>query len=115
MAGHGGRRPGAGRPSGSLNKSTLARMSAATIVGVDEADLLAEVVHRRGHALLLEMERLVLDPTQPVGVRIMAARTALPFLFPRREALAERDRLGTDLLRALEQGRARVHAAHGNG
>ena len=33
--------------------------------------------------MLLELERIVLDPTQPVAARIMAARTALPFMPPK--------------------------------
>jgi hypothetical protein len=107
----GGKREGAGRKKGSLNKSTIARMSAAEVLGVEEGDLVAEVIHRRGHALLLEMERVVLDPTQPIGVRIMAAKTALPFLLPRRETAAGQDTLAPDLLEALEKGRARLHAS----
>jgi hypothetical protein len=31
------------------------------------------------------MERIAIDPEQPVAARIMAAKTALPFLLPRRE------------------------------
>lgn len=111
MGGRGGRRPGAGRKKGSLNKSTIARAAAAEILGVEDDDLLDRAVHRRGHTLLMEMERLALDPTQPPGLRIMAAKTALPFLIPRQEAAAESDVVRHDLIEALEQGRRRVLAA----
>ena len=44
---------------------------------------LASAIHQRGLSMLLELERIVLDPTQPVAARIMAARTALPFMPPK--------------------------------
>ncbi|MGG7643903.1 hypothetical protein ACQ5SP_03725 [Rhodovulum sp. YNF3179] len=114
MATHGGKRQGAGRKKGSRNKTTIARMSAAEVLGVEDVDVLEQEVHRRGHSLLLEMERLVLDPTQPVGVRIMAARTALPFLLPRREAPQDGAPMSDDLLTALEAGRERARlSSHG--
>jgi len=37
-------------------------------------------------SMLAEMVRIARDPTRPVGARIMAARTALAFLLPRRTA-----------------------------
>lgn len=85
MAGHGGKRPGAGRPKGSNNKMTIAPAAVAEILDVDARDTLDAAVHKRGHSLLLEMERIAHDPTQPIAARITAARVALPFLLPRRE------------------------------
>ncbi len=35
--------------------------------------------HRRMHSMT-ELERITLDPTQPVAARILAAKVALPFL-----------------------------------
>jgi len=82
----GGPRRGAGRPKGSRNKATNAREAIAEILDVDDPHMLAGAIHKRGHTLLTEMERIACDPTQPVGAGIMAARTALPFLLPRRTA-----------------------------
>jgi hypothetical protein len=83
-------------------------MSAAEVLGVRDADLLEEAIHRRGHVLLLEMERLALDPAQPSGVRIMAARTALPFLLPRPETESGSEAMAADLVAALRAGRERL-------
>jgi hypothetical protein len=33
--------------------------------------------------MLLQMERIILDPTQPVAARIMAAKAVLPFKSPK--------------------------------
>ncbi len=104
----GGRRSGAGRPKGSKNKSTLAREAVAEILDVDDQHLLAAEVHRRGHRLLGEMERIALDPTQPAAVRIVAARTALPFLLPRSVARPVQTNFGHELVKRLEEGRQRV-------
>lgn len=84
MSNRGGYRPGAGRKAGSKNKTTIAREAVGEVLGVDDSETLDAAVHRRGHALLQEMERIVLDPTQPVAARIMAAKTALPFMLARR-------------------------------
>lgn len=89
MAGHGGKRPGAGRPKGSKNKMTIARAAVAEILDVDERDTLDAAVQKRGHSLLLELERIAHDPTQPLAARIAAARVALPFLLPKREVEVE--------------------------
>ena len=70
---------------------------------------LASAIHQRGHAMLLELERIVLDPTQPIAARIMAARTALPFILPANSTLRQLvNRLNAlglgprDLIRALQ-------------
>ena len=105
---HGGKRPGAGRPKGSKNKATIARLAVAEVLDVDERQTLEAAVHKRGHSLLLEMERIAHDPTQPLGARIAAARTVLPFLLPRREALSEENGFSRDLIPIIQQGRERV-------
>ena len=65
MAGKvGGYRPGAGRPKGSKNKSTIAKEAVAEILDVDDAQMLEAAIHKRGHTLLTEMERIACDPTQ---------------------------------------------------
>lgn len=81
----GGRRPGAGRKKGSKNKVTIAREAIGEVLDVDVGMSLDGAVHKRGHQLLAELERIALDPTQPIAARIVAARTALPFLLPKRE------------------------------
>ena len=80
---HGGYREGAGRKAGSKNKMTLGREAVAEIIEAPDPKKLSAAVHQRGHAMLLELERIVLDPTQPIAARIMAARTALPFMLPK--------------------------------
>ncbi len=80
---HGGHRQGAGRKLGSKNKMTIARDAVAEIIEAPDPRKLASAIHQRGHAMLLELERIVLDPTQPIAARIMAARTALPFMLPK--------------------------------
>jgi hypothetical protein len=37
------------------------------------------------------MERIAIDPEQPIAARIMAAKVALPFLLQRRETTERRD------------------------
>ena len=109
MSNRGGNRPGAGRKKGSLNKATIALQSAAEVLDVDDGENLEAAIHRRGHSLLREMERIALDPTQPVAARIMATKTVLPFLLPKSEPT--NDRLGIpddELVRRLHEGRQRL-------
>ena len=87
----GGYREGAGRPKGSKNKTTIAREAVAEILDVEDAKMLSAEVHKRGHTLLSEMERIAIDPEQPIAARIMAAKVALPFLLQRREATERSD------------------------
>ena len=108
MAGHGGKRPGAGRPKGSQNKSTIARAAVAEILDVDERDTLDAAVHKRGHSLLLEMERIAHDPTQPLAARITAARVALPFLLPRREPKGEDEAWGDTFVDLIQERRRQL-------
>ena len=106
----GGYRPGAGRPKGSKNKMTIAKEAVAEILDVDDADQLQGAVHRRGHQLLIELERIALDPTQPVAARIMAAKTALPFLLTKPAELPATNATCTreNLIHRLHEGRQRA-------
>ena len=105
----GGYRPGAGRKKGSKNKTTIAKEAVAEILDVDDADQLQAAVHKRGHQLLMELERIALDPTQPVAARIMAAKSALPFLLPKQvEPSVSVDGFAGDaLVQRLLEGRGR--------
>lgn len=111
----GGRRDGAGRKPGSKNKKTIAKEVVADVVDVDDAERLEQAIHERGHKLLQEMERIVLDRVQPVAARIMAAKVALPFLMPKQSepemvggmthaALAERITRGRKMAEQLSRG-----------
>jgi len=104
----GGARPGAGRPKGSKNKSTLAKEVVAEILDVEDAQLLEAAVHKRGHQLLIELERIVMDPTQPAGARIMAARVALPFMLPRKVTLHHESDDGAELIARIQQRRMQL-------
>lgn len=106
----GGPRLGAGRPRGSKNKTTIAKEALAEVLDIDDADRIQSAVHRRGHQLLIELERIALDPTQPVAARILAAKTALPFLVSKPvETSYPLGRFGgEDLVKRLHEGRARL-------
>ena len=107
----GGKREGAGRRKGSKNKVTVAREAIAEVLDAPDPMKLAAAIHQRGYQMLLEMERIVLDPTQPVAARIMAAKVVLPFMLPKlqepRTALQDNE----EIVRRLQEGRARVAAA----
>ncbi|MBT5881308.1 MAG: hypothetical protein HN834_15985 [Rhodospirillaceae bacterium] len=107
----GGKREGAGRKKGSKNKVTVAREAIAEVLDAPDPMKLAAAIHQRGYQMLLEMERIVLDPTQPVAARIMAAKVVLPFMLPKlqepRTALQDNE----EIVRRLQEGRARVAAA----
>jgi hypothetical protein len=107
---HGGRRKGAGRKKGSKNKMTIAREVIGEIIDAPDPMKLASAIHQRGHALLLEMERIALDPTQPIAARIMAARTALPFMLSKAPELKFEHNNPDDLVRRLQAGRDRLRA-----
>ena len=108
MPARGGKRPGAGRKQGTKNKATIAKEAVAEVLGVSDADLLDQAILQRGHALLLELERIAMDPTQPVTLRIMAARTALPFLLPRPQTAPSAQDDPARLIEAMEEGRRRL-------
>jgi hypothetical protein len=107
----GGKREGAGRKKGSKNKVTVAREAIAEVLDAPDPMKLTAAIHQRGYKMLLEMERIVLDPTQPVAARIMAAKVALPFMLtkPQEPRIAPQDNDG--MVRRLQEGRARVAAA----
>jgi hypothetical protein len=107
---HGGRRKGAGRKKGSKNKMTIAREVIGEIIDAPDPMKLASAIHQRGHAQLLELERIVLDPTQPVAARIMAARTALPFMLHKLPEPKSELYDPNDLARRLQEGRDRLRA-----
>ena len=121
MSNRGGYRPGSGRRKGSKNKTTIAREAVGEFLGVDDSETLESAIHRRGHSLLLEMERIAHDPTQPVAARIMAARTALPFLLARRTEPRQPDggSATDEIVRRLQGARERLAqlsaAERGNG
>jgi hypothetical protein len=77
--GHGGRRPGAGRPKGSIWKPAVATLRTAaiekmqSIVGSDRDPL----------AVVVEM---ACDPEEDKQLRLSAASVALPYLYPRLSA-----------------------------
>ncbi len=106
----GGKREGAGRKTGSKNKVTVAREAIAEVLDAPDPMNLTAAIHQRGYKMLLEMERIVLDPTQPVAARIMAAKVVLPFMLPKlpepRTAPQDNDQIS----HILQEGRARVAA-----
>ena len=108
----GGQRPGAGRPKGSKNKTTIAREVVAEILDVDDARMLAEAVHKRGHRLLAEMEQIACDVTQPIGARIMAAKVVLPFMLPKREMAPKTEGLDDGMIKLLQQRRTQLSELH---
>ena len=61
------------------------------------------------HDLVEAMERIAHDPTQPVAARIMATKTVLPFLLPKRVEPQNGSAFGGDeIVRRLQAGRQRV-------
>ena len=61
--------------------------------------------------MLLEMERIVLDPTQPVAARIMAAKVVLPFMLPKLSEPRTAPLNSEEFVRRLQEGRVRSRAA----
>lgn len=98
-------KPGRGRPKGSKNKVTIAREAVAEVLGAPSPEHIEAEIHKRGHALLTELERITLDPTQPVAARILAAKVALPFLLPKPQADKSRNDASNDLANILNQRR----------
>jgi hypothetical protein len=80
-----GRRTGTpktgGRKAGTLNKRTVAlRTATATAAEQISATLGLEVFHGDAHALLMTVYK---DLNQPIGLRMEAAKAALPYEKPR--------------------------------
>ena len=111
----GGARPGAGRPKGSKNKLTLAKHAVAEVLDTPADVDLTQAVHQRGHRLLSELESIALDPTQPVAARLIAAKTALPFMLPKcpQPAGGDNDESAATLIERLHEGRRRAAVALG--
>jgi hypothetical protein len=105
---HGGKRKGAGRKKGSKNKMTIAREVIGELIDAPDPMKLTSAIHQRGHAMLLELERIVLDPTQPIAARVMAARTALPFMLPKLSEPRFEQNDPDDLVRRIQAGRDRI-------
>ena len=104
----GGRRPGAGRPKGSKNKLTVAREAVAEVFGVGNSEKLMSEIHSRGHNMLLELERIALDPSHPMPTRLMAAKILLPFMLPKQHVHMSVGPSSEDLIERLQEGRARA-------
>ena len=68
---------------GSKNKVTVAREAIAEVPDAPAPINVTTAIHQRGYKMLLEMERIVLDPTQPAAARIMAAKVVLLFMLPK--------------------------------
>mgnify|MGYP005657184071 FL=1 len=107
----GGKREGAGRKKGSKNKVTVAREAIAVVLDAPDPMKLTAAIHQRGYQMLLEMERIVLDPTQPLAARIMAAKVALPFMLTKPQEPRIATQGNDEITRRLQEGRARVAAA----
>jgi hypothetical protein len=73
---------------------------------------LTQAVHQRGHSLLVELEKIAMDPSQPVAARIVAAKTALPFLLPKcaQERQQDDGDFAASLIQRLHEGRQRAAA-----
>mgnify|MGYP002805376810 FL=1 len=71
---------------------------------------LTAAIHQRGYKMLLEMERIVLDPTQPVAARIMAAKVVLPFMLPKLSEPRTTPQGNDEFVRRLQEWRARARA-----
>ena len=110
----GGARPGAGRPKGSKNKLTLAKQAVAEVLDAPADIDLTQAVHQRAHRLLCELERIALDPEQPVVARLVAAKTALPFMLPRYPQPLDdhNDDFAATLIERLHEGRRRAALSH---
>lgn len=85
--GHGGRRPGAGRPKGSKNRATLAR----------EAGLPDAVEAARAYAVAAwrALAEVMKDPKAPAAARVKAASEILSRAYGRPPALAAQSRVET--------------------
>ena len=75
----GGRRDGAGRPKGSRWKPAVAAFRA------DAVERCAAIVNADDDPLSV-VARMVLDPDLDISIRLSAANTCLPYLFPKLSA-----------------------------
>ena|SRR5215469_9663096 len=96
--GHGGRRPGAGRPKGSVDKRVrwaldAGREAIRSVLGPDAFD---------GNALAL-FQVVYRDPAQPLDLRIEAAKAAIPYESARLQVMEARVGIHTATTRALSE------------
>ena len=103
----GGKRDGAGRKKGSKNKLTIAREVVAEIIEAPDPTKPTAAIHQRGYNLVLELERIALNPTQPLAARIMAAKTALQFMLSKQADNRPNGHGRGDLVERLQAGRSR--------
>ncbi len=82
--GHGGRRPGAGRPAGSRNRSTLAREAGAVT--------LAELARESTADAIMALRQVMLDAEAPASARIAAATALLDRAYGRPSPRVELDK-----------------------
>jgi len=105
MSEHGGCREGAGRPPGSRNPNTKAKREAIKAVVAQFEATTPNVFE--GDAVAL-MQLIYRDPSQDMGLRLDAAKSAAKFERPTLAAIAmqqpPRTRLDVSVLNAFEQG-----------
>jgi hypothetical protein len=116
-----GRRTGTpktgGRKAGTPNKRTVAlRTATATAAEQISATLGSEVFHGDAHALLMTVYK---DLKQPIGLRMEAAKAALPYEKPRHASIENKivdefENMSTEEVEAWldEQAEARVKMRH---
>ena len=85
-------------------------MSVGKVLDIPSDADLTQAVHQRGHRLLSELESIALDPTQPVAARLIAAKTALPFMLPKcpQPSGSDNDDFAATLIERLHEGRLRA-------
>jgi hypothetical protein len=97
---HGGKRPGAGRPSGSLNKRSLEAIEA--------------VASRYPNwSPLLHFASVANDETLPPELRLDAAKAAAPFMHPRPKQIDLDPNAVVELERRTAEARASAIAKQG--
>ena len=98
----GGKRPGAGKPKGALNKRTKARL--ATIAKVTK--LVTNAFPGDAHALMVAVYK---DETNDLYMRLDAAKSAIPYEKPRLSSIEHvgRDRGPIEMLLAEIDGTTR--------
>jgi hypothetical protein len=80
----GGRRPGAGRPKGAINKRTEALAEAVAVTAATLKDTIPDAFTGDAHALLMALYK---DPANPLTLRMEAARAAIRYEKPALAAL----------------------------
>ena len=88
MSGRGGKREGAGRPAGALNKRTEENISAMEASGLSPLDYLLQVMR---------------DETGELGARLEAAKAAAPYVHPKLSSIQFNGKLEVSHEDALEE------------